>query len=262
MLFLENRLLSYFEEEINHLFAICQNDEEAALLRHTLSKMSIVDHTQLSYGLRAMAEHAEELAKQYGGLAVVAMAYDSGADGSQLVLQMLKPLLQRGAPIELFNSVPSYLRKMKEHPNFLLVDDFSGTGSTILNRVTHIDKDAKSRGIKLNRSVCLVAAMEDAVSNIERSGVEVKAFKRIKAGLSGYFQGDELEAMQARMLRLESELNPKIGDKDLPSFGHGKAEALYFVHPGNAPNSNFPIFWWPENSSGASRLTLMKRYEL
>jgi hypothetical protein len=64
------------------------------------------------------------------------------------------------------------------------------------------------------------------------------------------------------MKRLEAELAQNIDGKVLPSMGHGEAEALFFIKDGNAPNSNFPIFWWPEDSKNNQRNTIMKRHEL
>lgn len=255
-------MLGRFEDEIKHLFGICANNDEAEILLHTLSQMSILDHDQLSFGLKAMARHAAAKIEDSGTLAIVAMAYDSSADGSQLILQMLKTELDRNLKIKLFNTIPNYLRKMEEYPHFMLIDDFSGTGGTVLNRLRHIDKNAQSRQISITRSVCLIAAMQAAKLAIESEGYEVKVFKELKAGLSGHFSGDTLDQARRQMLRLESELNPNISGKALPSFGHGGAEALYFVHPGNAPNSNFPIFWWPEDKTGNPRKTMMRRHEL
>jgi len=261
-LFIKNSALGEFEGQIRELISLCKSEEEVRLLFHSLNHMIVLNHKQLSFGLRLMSDFASEEANSHGKIAIVATAYDSGSDGSQLVLYMLKPELDRNLDIKLFNTVPSYLRKMKDYPHFILIDDFSGTGSTIINRLEYIAKDAKSRDIDASGSVCLIAAMEKAKTNIEERGFNLRIFKELKAGISGYFSGKELENANKQMLRLESELNPSIGERNLPSFGYGGAEALYFLHPGNAPNSNFPIFWWPEDRTGQSRKTIMKRYEL
>ena len=66
----------------------------------------------------------------------------------------------------------------------------------------------------------------------------------LKAGISGHFSGQELVNKKALMQRLEQELAANIEGEPLPSLGYGGAEALFCIEKENAPNSNFPIFWW------------------
>ena len=63
------------------------------------------------------------------------------------------------------------------------------------------------------------------------------------------------------MLRLESYLQAKHDNLELPSLGDGEAEALYYMKYGNTPNSVFPVFWWPFLADGTERTTLLDRHE-
>lgn len=239
---MEKDILAEFEGEIRDLFSLCKNDAEVSVIKHTIENLSILRHQQLHQALRALAKHARTIASDSDNLAIVATAYGSDPDGSQLVVQMLKPLLRKIPNLRIFNSVPAYVKKLPEYPRFILVDDFSGTGKTILNRLKYLTENAKSRSVPVDPSVYLVSCMESAQRNIRDAGYLVNVFNELKAGISGHFEGIELEEKVASMKRLEEELAAAIGATPLPSFGHGSAEALYFVHPGNAPNSNFPVF--------------------
>lgn len=104
--------------------------------------------------------------------------------------------------------------------------------------------------------------MENAFETVSAQLGQTHFCNRIRAGISGYFAGEELTSRISDMKRLEQELAVDIDGQPMPSMGHGEAEALFFIKDGNAPNSNFPIFWWPKDVSNHDRFTIMERAEL
>ena len=144
----------------------------------------------------------------------------------------------------------------------MIIDDFSGTGNTVIGRVKHISDNAKSRGLSVNSSVGILVGMQQAKKKIETAGLECHFIVECVAGISGHFSGENLEKYITCMKRLEEELCQEIDNTKLPSLGYGEAEALFCVAGWNAPNSNLPILWWPKDKHMKDRQTVMQRYEL
>jgi hypothetical protein len=128
-----------------------------------------------------------------------------------------------------------------------LVDDFAGTGKTVENRLNHIINHARGKKIDVDPNVCLMFGMEKAFQYVSSILANTHFCNQIKAGMSGYFSGKDLANKILNMKRLEEEFAPVVDDRCMPSMGHGEAEALFFIKNNNAPNSNFPIFWWPQD---------------
>jgi len=263
-LFMRRQDLEDCEKQILELASQCDNTGEFEVLQHILEKFILLSENQFEKYLRELAKRIIQVSSKKAYVAVVAMAWNEGADSSQMVLQRLKPMLPRGDSIKLFNSVPMYLKKenMKDYPHFVLVDDFAGTGSTVRGRLKHIFAESKSRKFPVTGQVKVVFGMERAFEYLSDLGVDVEFLAKLKPGLSGHFSGTELGVKSCHMNRLESGLAQIIDVKMLPSFGYGRAEALFCLKGHNAPNSNFPILWWPEDWRGKPRDTLVYRSEL
>jgi len=150
---------------------------------------------------------------------------------------------------------------MLEFDRYILIDEFSGTGQTIIKRVEWLAQRAKEMQAKAVAQVCVMFGMRAAAAKLKAESVDCQFVITLPAGLSDHFSGEELEKKTNAMIRLEQELAPTFMDKPMPSFGHGKAEALFFIVHENAPNSNFPIYWWPLDSNGNDRDTVMHRDE-
>lgn len=262
-LFLRRDILSEYEEALQELAGYCKNRGEYNLLQHTMEKIIVLNDTQFSTQLFRLSKRLKAIAKKEGPLAVVAMAWDGGADSSQLLAQRLKSQIDRADNIKIFNSVPNYERKnnLAEFPRFVLIDDFSGTGKTVWGRYNHIINSANDRGVEVVGSADILFGMEAAFQHLTSKGVPTYFAKKLTPGISGYFNGSDLAKNINHMKRLEEELAQELDDTPLPSFGYGEAEALFVIKEHNAPNSNFPIFWWPENVKNERRVTIMRRHE-
>lgn len=261
---LEREELEDYDQEIFELFRLCGNETEVEVVKHLINELHLPSLDQLPAKLNAMAKIARDLLGDGESLAIVAMAYDGAADGSQTIVQLLKPKLARSKGHKIFNAVPQYLRKggIDKYPRFLLVDDFIGSGQTVLNRLKEIESNAKGRGQATEAHVCLLYGMENAYNTLVDNGHNVHVLNVMKAGLSGHYSGEELSERVAAMKRLEALLAPEIEGKVMPSLGYNSAEATFCIKDANAPNSNFPIFWWPVDVDGKDRETLMVRAEL
>lgn len=248
--------------ELMHEF--CANEVETDLLCDLLRR-----HTHLSQD--EFAAHLELIPKQIieqwklkeDETQIVATTTDRSPDSGQLVIQSLKPLFVEFGweKPKLANRQTAALDSIEERPDVVIVDDFSGTGNTIVNVIQDIRRRAGQKGVREPRSiyVCLVAAMESAVSTIEGEGAVVYTPLRLTKGINDHYAGQDLTDSIACMLGLESRLAAKVHNISLPSFGWGQAEALFSIDKQNTPNSVFPVFWWPESADRERRKTLLVR---
>lgn len=263
-LFLRRESLSDYESAFFALASMCRTRDEFDLVVHSAEKLVALSEQQFSRQVQALTKHIKEVVLQDSPLAIVATAWGEKPDSSQQLVQRLKVHFRSEPRVSFFNTVNAYEKRdnIERFPRFILVDEFSGTGKTLIGRVAHIVNSAKGRGLSVQPHVGLLFGMEKALENVREALIPVHFCTELKAGISGYFFGHDREKRIATMKRLEEDLFPEVSGRLLPSLGHGEAEALFFVKEQNAPNSNFPIFWWPLDVSGAERVTVMFRAEL
>ncbi|QFP63331.1 phosphoribosyltransferase-like protein [Brucella anthropi] len=261
--FLRRESLEDFEAPIVALAKLCRNRDEFELIAHTIEKLVALSQPQFNKQITSLVSYIKRNVMYDAPIAIVATAWGDKPDSSQQLVQLLKPYFRSYKSVSFFNSVNNFEKKnnIEKYPRFILVDEFSGTGNTIIGRVRHISQQAKSRGSQIDPYVGLLFGMENALEAIRAEGINVHFCGELKAGISGYFSGDERERRINIMKRLEEELSSEWDGEQLPSLGYGAAEALFFVKNMNAPNSNFPIFWWPYDATETERETLMRRAE-
>lgn len=263
-LFFRREVLAEFEGQIRDLFDICKSKDEVDLLSHTLERMIVLSQTQYLQTLEKMILHIKTSIDDGTPLAIVAMSWGNSPDSSQLLAQMLKKDFRTNKNVKFFNSVPEYMKKNNpsDFPKFVLIDEFSGTGKTIESRLNSIMARGRESHTELCPHVCLLFGMKKAFSYVKNIVENTYFCHQTLAGISDYFSGNELTNKISIMKKIEESLAPTIGNIPMPSLGYGAAEALFFIKNQNAPNSNFPIFWWPQDYSGKDRNTLMERAEL
>ncbi|WP_454687111.1 phosphoribosyltransferase-like protein [Agrobacterium leguminum] len=260
-LILRREILGFYEAEVRELARLCKNQSEFSVLKHVLEKVVIVNEAQLQSAIDRMATGIKSQLKDDQKAAIVAMAWDDSPDSSQQLLQRLKVQFHNWKNIKFFNRVPSYVKPkiMEEFSTFILIDDFTGTGKTVLTRMNYVMKAGEGSGIKLDGRINLLFGINEALINIKDSYTSLTCVYSLPKGLSGHFSGAQLAENISHMKRLEEELAANIDGNQLPSLGHGGAEALFCIRNANAPNSNFPILWWPQDAKFEERLPMFRR---
>lgn len=144
--------------------------------------------------------------------------------------------------------------------HFIAIDEFTGTGSTIVERFNRFkEMNLKNATIEF----CIMSGMENALNHVQNAGIRIKIFNILRKGISEYYHSDEIQSNLNRMFALESKLAEKIHKKKLidHSLGFRQAESLYYKFLGNIPNNVFPIFWWKEYTENKPRKTLFTRVQ-
>jgi hypothetical protein len=194
------------------------------------------------------------------------MTGDYSSDSAQFVTYALKAPLEK-AKWRDHITVTNFQRAYREfnkngqkHCNIILVDEFVGSGNTIVdrvNRLKHLFEDNGITGITIR--VKAIAASSIGVNKAKEAGVDLTSYLVIEQGITGHYASAEAEKKLELMDKLESILSTSYKDRELPKLGYGSTESLYTRDDGNTPNSVFPIFWWPFFTDNADRKTLLIR---
>ena len=255
-------------DALEELLACCINSGEEKLILDLLKRFKYLTTEAFEIGLKRMANqiiNVWEIPKEKAQ--IVSTTYEGmGTDSGQFVLYPLRTLCcQMGWSKPVVNNIcGKALRVGKQRPFIVLVDEFVGTGKTIKSRVKYLSKNLENLGIQNYMiKVCVLASMHEGKCNIEQTGIETFSVYVLKKGITDYYKGWDIITPLFRMTRLESLLKPVIEDNELPSFGYGQAEALYYRNlGGNTPNSVFPIFWWPEYIHSSKRNPILTRVKI
>jgi hypothetical protein len=255
------------EEELLDLIELGEVSSHQSLIFSLLKKFHCVNEGQLSELLSSIAEFiVDSSGFEEATTQIAALTYDNSADSSQSVLQWLKLHIYRMGwhDAEMVNNFGrSLTMASRGREQIVYVDEFIGSGKTVISRMEYF---AKNAAVRADVKFCFVAGMEKAIEKIENLGFEVFCPLILSRGISDANEEgfDRYEAAE-RMTELEEKLAPQINSHELSdvSFGFGRAEALYTMEMSsmNTPNSVFPIFWWPRLIDGTSRRTVLTRVD-
>ncbi|WP_051880741.1 phosphoribosyltransferase-like protein [Buttiauxella noackiae] len=255
------------EDILEHLlFEECQKDETRELLIDLIQRFEFLDNDRYLYLMRQIAlEIVTEPNLYEQSTLITAMSIGNDADSGQAIIYSLKALLQEQQWInhKSINDAMQSLKTFKRNAplrDIIIVDEFVGSGKTVIGRVRTIKEQFKDANITdYTIRVKTLAATEKGISNITSEGIEISSQVVIKKGISDYYEKDVAQIKIDQMLELECLLSRSYNGRELPTLGYGEAEALYYRKDINLPNSVFPIFWWSEYLNKKSRRTLLVR---
>ncbi|MDD1794338.1 hypothetical protein LRP50_14460 [Enterovibrio sp. ZSDZ42] len=261
----------WLQEKTNELekllFSDCQTADEQELILELLERFTHVSGEKFIELINTLVEDiATDPDLEDSTTQIVAMTGDYNADSAQFVTYALKMPLERVKWREHI-TVTNFQRAYKEfnkhgkrHKNLILVDEFVGSGRTIVGRVAQIKKIFRENGIEdLNIKVKTIAASSVGLEKAREEGINLTSYLVIEKGISEHYELAEVPRKLALMDRLESILSTAYNDRNLPKLGYGETESLYTRDEGNTPNSVFPIFWWPYFQDQTERATILIR---
>lgn len=249
-------------ELANLLTTECIDADEQHLILDLLDNFKYLSESEFQGSIETMVKAiVNEEAYTPDNTVIVATTMDSMADSAQLVLYSMKPLFQKygwNSP-KLVNRADKIIRHFPERKNVIYVDEFVGSGQTMLGRIKNLKNQLKGENwTDYSIRVYSVAASTVGEKTLTEDGIEFFCNTIIPKGISEIFEktkGDKL----VRMARLEDILSDEYEGRPMPNLGFGKVEALYARQYGNTPNNVFPIFWWQFYKDGNSRKTLLYR---
>ncbi|MGO0791380.1 phosphoribosyltransferase-like protein [Herbaspirillum seropedicae] len=251
-------------EQITYLLNECGEHGEIDLVIDLVLRFTYFSAEDYQSAFSAIAKQiAHVWALDEKNTQIVSLTMDSSADSGQSVIHALKgPLTRIGkTAYPLINRVEKVNSRANTHHNIVLVDEFSGTGSTLKNRIKWINERWKNNELRPHIYVCLIAGMNHSISAFKDVAEDIFVYKKLEKAISEKYEGAALYTALENMAIMEKRLAQEVQGKPLPSLGYGKAEAL-FGNENNIPNSTLPIFWWPQLASGETRKTLFFRYSI
>lgn len=273
-LFFNNPWLGKHEEAFNELVEACDTFDEQLLIFDLLDRFNYVKIDDMKVHLENIVKYIFETLKlPIDKTQIVATTVDTAADSAQMIIQFLKPIFAKLGyrDVKIVNSIRDSVRNVIKYPNVVYVDEFVGTGKTMVRRIRDF---SKNYDLEVNKEiangntganyviyVAVLASMIEAKVEIEKTGVSMFASLWLNKGISYHYEGEDLDSACLRMKRLETLLVNDVNADKFPSFGYGKAEALYCLEEGNIPNSVFPLFWWPSFVDGTQRQPMFFRME-
>lgn len=259
-------LMDRYEELENLLWNECDSEDKRNLVIDLIDRFEYLSSQRYAELIDELAESVTtdpELVEAETQL--VALAADSGADSSQYVLYNLKTALEKlgWRKYKQVNQFSKSFREYKKNNSLkriVLIDEFVGSGQTVVSRVDEIRRVYQQNGVDdLKICVKVVAATEEGISRIRGEGIDIDSLISLKKGISGEYEYEVARSKIELMCLIENKLYPYCNEEPLPSLGYGQVEALYCRDGGNVPNSVFPIFWWPFSRDGNERPVLLTR---
>jgi len=248
------------------LFDDCNTTEQRNLIIELINSFVYLSNSKFIECLKTLSETiVTEPGINDFDTQVVAMAADSGSDSSQYILYALKPYFEELGWRE-YKQVNKYslsyrtYNRSNDHKNIVLIDEFIGSGQTVINRVKDIESSFISKKVTdFTIRARVILATEEGIDNARKNGIDVESQIILKKGITDHFPTHEIGDKLDLMKQLEGRLSSEYKGRKMPSLGYGGTESLYARDEGNTPNSVFPIFWWPFYNDETSRLTLLTR---
>jgi hypothetical protein len=125
--------------------------------------------------------------------------------------------------------------KLKEKEAVFLIDDYIGSGETLVICLGEIQQNESITNDKLN--IVTLAIQADTMNNFTDKGYSIYYDHTCKKGLSDFYQEPILSEKKKIMLEIE-EMIP--GGSHF-SLGYNETESL--ISLARTPDNTFPVFW-------------------
>ncbi|WP_037072002.1 phosphoribosyltransferase-like protein [Psychromonas arctica] len=248
------------------LFTDCKTEDERKLILELLERFVHISHQYYSLLIKELAEAIVTDSLESSSTQIVAMTGDYNTDSAQFVSYGLKPRLEK-AGWRNHVSITQFQRAFKTykasgfvHKDIVLVDEFIGSGKTVIGRVNKLNRMFKDAGYNdVTIRVKTLISSQVGIDIARSSGIDIESLVYLDRGISDYYPSEMVSDKLNLMAKLEGLLSTSYNGRELPNLGYGETECLYTRDDGNTPNSVFPIFWWPFLKDESERDTLLVR---
>lgn len=239
------------------------NEDQKRLLEFLFTNFTYLKGADLNdAGIEIFQKISIDWGLTHENTKIVAICDDDKPDGSQSFLQSLKNKFSRPWKEDnFFNSIGKGMYEAKDGDNLVVLDDFIGTGNTVVRKITALKKYLENKKVKASIYVVAVGGMEFSKEQLDTLGIVYHAKHWLSRGITELSPEDRLEQYTNSMVELEALLQKKVGNSQLSkfNFGFGRSESLYAMEAYNVPNNVFPIFWWTKYKGGVERSTIFRR---
>lgn len=253
------------------LFEDCETEEQTQLVIDILDNLRHITIQEYNDGISDLALDIATCGVKPELTFIAAMSPDSTADSGQSVLYDLKVELSKlewkgYRSVNRYDQTPKAykdFRKTNEDQsiNIILVDNFVGTGGTVINRVKRIKELFSESKLPMpNIFVKVLISSEFGDRNIKENKINFSYSYIVSDNiLEKIYDKNQLEDKKNIMKAIEEKLSKSHNSRVLPSLGYGELQVALSIESKNTPNNVFPIFWWKYYSNYTVRDVLLHR---
>jgi len=253
------------------LFEDCETEEQAQLIIDILDNLRHITIQEYNDGISNLALDIATCGVEPELTFITAMSADSTADSGQSVLYDLKGELSK---LEWtgYRSVNRYDQTPKAYKEFrktkgdqsitiILVDNFVGTGGTVINRVKRIKELFSESNLPIpNVLVKVLISSKTGDENVKNNNIDFSySYVVLDNILEKIYDQNQVENKKDMMRTIEGKLSQSHNYRALPSLGYGELQVALSIESKNTPNNVFPIFWWKYYSNYTVRDVLLHR---
>lgn len=250
------------------LWNLCDLRDQQILLKDLFNNFTYIDmNTQYKYEKEVVEKICKDWNVGSNNGYIVSTADPGEVDGSNWALHQLKNHFSSSlgwSERNYFSDIISGLKAIKDDGVLVLLDDFVGSGKTIVRKVKYaenfINKNENINNVDIK--VVTFCTMQAGVDHIRReTAIDFFSPLILKRGISDFYQGENIDKNKRLMFDLERKLQNKWLNLKLTdhSLGYSQSETLFQRMNLNCSNNVFPIFWWPKLTGGIDRGTILSR---
>jgi hypothetical protein len=232
----------------------------SVLLEELLQRYTYISEDLYRQSIYLIAEHINDefdLSKTI----LCASTSDRHKDSGQMVMYDVCTALAynhkhtKVRDLNRYDIVIKHIKKKKlDITSIILLDEFVGSGQSMLGRVNKIKDDSvKSKSFLPEIHIFSVAGMNIGLKRVQPHVASIYSCHTLHQGIRGYMKLKDQDFAYQLIDHFENTLNPVVENQELPRRGYEASEALYARDFGNCPNNVFPMFWWPELIDGTKR---------
>lgn len=252
------------QPQLYALLEECKNIDEQSLILDLLSAYENFDETRSAQAFNAIYQQINAVwSLNPANTLIIALHNENEVGSGPAFLQAIKPFFPGTEwRRKLVANLTPALTQLNSGMDIVLVDDFVGTGGQFCGAFDWFMQQLNSRGITPNAvyltSLCI---MTQAIPLIEERNVIHFSSLYMEKGITGRLDAHRADSARRLMVEIEQRLKWKNEkQREKYSLGFSQSEALFRYMDNNAPNNNFPIFWWKETSDGYPRDTMQMRF--
>lgn len=232
----------YYFENFCKLLARLNSEERQLLLFLTENFLWVRGSEYMKYFAKVFDEFVNKYAfsckKKVCFCPLLTEADFGNAKSSTMLIYMIKaslaPIKKKHKDIEIKLLESPRLEDINKAINqgftLCLVDDFIGTGDTVINAMKYFHNNKISRN---NMAIISLVCMDEGKSKIKEQGYSIFVNTCCQKGISVLGNPSQVSIMNG--------LETKIGVPKGFEFGYRRSESL--VRMMRTPNNTFPIFW-------------------
>jgi hypothetical protein len=254
--------LARLSNELGELWSEFSDNKQRELIAELLNRFKYVETSDLRAEITVLLESKiQEWNLTPNTCIVTSLSTKSRTNSGELMLSLIRNVFPNTgwSANNFITKVEDALLGIQEDWTLLLVDDFTGTGDTIIELLGDIRNSLKTKKLSNVRIYYLsIAIMNFAVKAVEESVDGFAFLYSLKKGISD-FDNDVIRNTNIDIMKgMENGLHHS---RYFPtySFGYGRSEALFSFEGASVPDNVFPIFWWHRDVNGQERVTLFRR---